>query len=405
MKRILAAATVAGLVGLTGCSLQPNDYTLPGQAGVGSDGYTVTVHFKQVENLVPNSTVQLDNVTIGTVAGIEAKNWQADVKLRLLKKVAIPSNAIFSIGQKTLLGAQYVEITKPKATASRAAALGVLHDGDVIGVDQTGSYPSTEEVLGSAALLLNNGGLSQISVLTGQLSTALRHREPNTRDLITKTNRLFGVLDRNRGNVISALSSLDRLSANLADRRGVIAKAIDRITPGLEALNAERDNLVHAVARTGKVSTRAAQVVAVNQRALLANLDALQPILGHLGTVASQLPDALKIAITLPFPAMTTTKAIKGDYANLFANIDLRLPGLAKNFLGIGLASAATGANPLVAPLVLPAAGATKPKKPAKSGHSRPTTPSASKPSTPAPPSPSPSPKHGACLLGLIGDC
>jgi phospholipid/cholesterol/gamma-HCH transport system substrate-binding protein len=405
MRKLLLAAGAAALLGVTGCSLQPNDYTLPGQTGVGSDGYTVTVHFKQVENLVPNSTVQLDNVTVGTVAGIEARNWQADVKLRLLKKVKVPSNAVFSIGQKTLLGAQYVEITEPKATATRAAALGVLSDGDVIGTEQTGSYPSTEEVLGSAALLLNNGGLSQISVLTGQLSTALRHREPNTRDLITKTNQLLGVLDRNRGNVISALSSLDRLSTTLRNRQGVIAKAIDRITPGLKALNAERDNLVHAVTSTGKVSTRAAQVVAVNQRALLANLDSLQPILGHLSTVATQLPDALKIGITIPFPAMTTTKAIKGDYANLFANIDLRLPGLAKNFLGIGLASAVTGLNPLAAPLVMPhsTAPSTSKSKAKKSG-----TKATSTPSTPAAPtssSPSPSTKHGVCLLGLIGDC
>ncbi len=403
MRKLVTAAVVAGLLGVTGCSLQPNDYTLPGQAGVGSDGYTVTVHFKQVENLVPNSTVQLDNVTIGTVAAIQARNWQADVKLRLLKKVAIPSNAVFSIGQKTLLGAQYVEITSPKPTATRAAAPGVLHDSDVIGTEQTGSYPATEQVLGSAALLLNNGGLSQISVLTGQLSTALRHREPNTRDLITKTDRLLGVLDHNRANVISALSSLDRLSTNLSDRRGTIAKAIDRITPGLKALNEERDNLVHAVTSTGKVSTRAAEVVAVNQRALLANLDALQPILGHLGSVAAQLPDALKIGITIPFPAMTTTNAIKGDYANLFANIDLRLPGLAKNFLGLGLASAAAGANPLAGPMVL--SSATPSKQPKKTNRSAPAGTTSATPATPAPPTPSPTTKHGACLLGLIGDC
>jgi len=401
MRKLLTAALAGGLLGMTGCSLQPNDYTLPGQAGVGSDGYTVTVHFKQVENLVPNSTVQLDNVTIGTVAGIEARNWQADVKLRLLKKIPIPRDAVFSIGQKTLLGAQYVEITTPKRRTTGVAAADDLHDGDVVGTDRTGSYPSTEEVLGSAALLLNNGGLSQISVLTGQLSTALRHREPRTRDLIAKTNQLLGVLDHNKANVVAALASLDRLSRNLADRRGTIAKAIDRITPGLKALNAERDDLVRAVTRTGKVSTQAAQVVAVNQRALLANLDALRPILGHLSTVAQQLPDALKIGITIPFPAMTTTNAIRGDYANLFANLDLRLPGLAASFLGVGLSSAAAASNPFTGPLVLP--------PPTSLGGKHSKGPATSKPSaaasTPAPPSPSPTTKHGICLLGLIGAC
>lgn len=67
------AATRAAAVSLlpailaTGCSLQPNENTLPGQVATGSDGYTVTVRFESVENLVPNSQVLLDDVVIGTV--------------------------------------------------------------------------------------------------------------------------------------------------------------------------------------------------------------------------------------------------------------------------------------------------------------------------------------------------
>lgn len=407
MRRALVALGLACVVAVGGCSLQPNDYTLPGQAGVGSDGYTVTVHFAQVENLVPNSTVQLDNVTIGTVASVKARDWQADVTLRLRTNVPIPDNAVFSIGQKTLLGAQYVDVSIPRNSGVGATAY--LSDGDVIGKDRTGSYPSTEEVLGSAALLLNNGGLSQISVLTGQLSTALRHRVPDARDLIAKTNRLLGVLNDNRSNIIGALTSLERISSRLDDHKDVVAKAIDHITPGLKALNAERANLVRAVTRTGAVSTRAAEVVQVNQQALLANLDALRPILDNLSTAANRLPEALKIAVTIPFPAMTSTRAIKGDYANLFANLDLRIPGLAQSFLGIGTGTALGVANPFLGPVLMPSV--TGPEKStgsgAKHGAHQGSTP-APQPVMPAPPAASPSPttsSRGVCLLGLIGDC
>ena len=90
-------AAVIGLVSLTGCQLHPNDNTLPGQVAVGDDGYTVTVYFDRIENLVANSTVQRDDVTIGTVAKVEVDDWKAKVTLRLKRSVRIPGNAIFSI--------------------------------------------------------------------------------------------------------------------------------------------------------------------------------------------------------------------------------------------------------------------------------------------------------------------
>lgn len=370
MKSItkIAAAT-AFVLTASGCALQPNDNTLPGQVAVGDDGYTVSVHFDKVENLVPNSQVLKDNVVIGTVAAIDVEDWEAVVKLRLLDDVPLSSRSVFAIGQKTLLGAQYVEVRNPDEAivtrsngetgpltnvadiAGTADTSGdVLEDGDVIGVEQTGTYPATEQVLGAVALLLNNGGLSQISTITGELSTALHDRTPDTRDLIRKSNELLGVLDANRSDIIRALESLNRLSAGLANDRTRIARAIDRITPGLKSLNEERDRLVAAVTATGRTGVRAGELIQVSQEALLANLDSLEPILGNLGKVSRQLPEALKIGLTIPFPVMTSGNALKGDYANLFATLDLRGSSLADSFLGLDI-PALQANDPVLGPL------------------------------------------------------
>ncbi|MEO6472609.1 MAG: MlaD family protein, partial [Aeromicrobium sp.] len=93
--------------------MNPNGNTLPGQIGLGSDGYTVTATFDSIENLVPNSTVQHDDVTIGTVTRIKVVNWKARVTMRLKKSQNLPANAMFTIGQKTLLGAQFVDVVAP----------------------------------------------------------------------------------------------------------------------------------------------------------------------------------------------------------------------------------------------------------------------------------------------------
>src|SRR6266545_4732572 len=140
----LAPVCVAASLVTSGCAIQPNDNTLPGQTAVGADGYTVTVHFDQIENLVPNSTVQKDNVVIGTVTSIDTEDWEAVVRLRLLRDTQLPKGAVFSIGQKTLLGAQYVDVTAPEPSPGHGGAA-VLRNGDVVPVEQTGTYPATEQ--------------------------------------------------------------------------------------------------------------------------------------------------------------------------------------------------------------------------------------------------------------------
>ncbi|MEU6135453.1 MCE family protein [Nocardioides sp. NPDC047086] len=356
MKTRILATMVALMVGLTGCSsLQPNDHTLPGQPGVGGDGYTVTVTFDEVANLVPNSAVQMDNVVIGTVAGISVVDWQAKVRLRLVKSARVPADATFAIGQKTLLGAQYVDVSAPE-TSSAARSIGsiaaaaerteMLRDGARIPVTQTGTYPATEQVLGAVALLLNNGGLSQIETITSELATALDDRVPDTRGLVRRTNELLAVLDDNKGEIVQALEALDRLSAGLARDRTVLANAIDEIAPGLRTLEEERQSLVRVVTRTGETGAQATKVIRASRAALLANLDALRPILTSLGKVGDSIPDALKLGLTIPFPAMTTTNALSGDYTNLFATLDLRGSSLTDTWLTGG-------------PTGLPPAGAT----------------------------------------------
>ncbi|WP_183092406.1 MCE family protein [Nocardioides stalactiti] len=371
------------------CAIQPNDNTLPGQVAVGDDGYTIEVHFDQIENLVPNSTVQKDNVVIGTVGAIEVDGWEAVVHLHLLDSVRLPVDAVFSIGQKTLLGAQYVEVSsaaESRAFANREA----LSDGDVIGVEQTGTYPATEQVLGAVALLLNNGGLSQISTITGELSTALRDKVPDTRGLIRGANDLLAVLDANRGEIVSALESLNDLSAGLRDDRHSIATAIDRIAPGLKVLEDERARLVEALTRAGLAGDRAVRVIQASEPALLANLDSLGPILTNIGKVSESLPEALKIAITIPFPAMTTTEILRGDYANLFATLDLGATGLADVWLG-GIPPALQAGDPLEDPLVV---------DPEDQPTGRGDDTGGEDPTAPAPDEP-----DDACMLQLLGLC
>lgn len=312
----------------SGCDLRPNSHTLPGQVAVGRDGYTVTATFDNVENLVPNSAVMADDVTIGTVIRIRVSDWKAKVTMRLKRSVRLPANVRLLIGQKTLLGAQYVEVQQPVQPA------GQLVDGAKLTEADTGVYPETEQILAGVSLLLNNGGLSQLSTITGELSRSLDGRIPDTRQLIRQLNQVLAVANRRKQDFIAALTEIDSLAAKLRKEREMVADALDALAPGLKALATERKRLVHAIDAVGHLSKVGNEVITRSRDSLEANLESMRPILNELAKAGDSIPEALKYLITVPFPVGTSENAFRGDYVNLFATVDVSVPSLTAAFLG-----------------------------------------------------------------------
>ena len=74
MKRIRTArallAILLGSVVLSGCDFDVYKLPLPGGADVGKDPITVTVMFSDVLDLVPKSTVKVNDVNVGQVTEI-----------------------------------------------------------------------------------------------------------------------------------------------------------------------------------------------------------------------------------------------------------------------------------------------------------------------------------------------
>lgn len=401
LRAMIVALATSLLAG--GCFAHPNDTELPGQTALGDDGYTVTATFDSVDNLVPNSTVQQDDVVIGTVTDISVEDWAARVTMRLSRDVSVPANATFAIGQKTLLGAQFIDVVDP------ADPQGTLEEGSTVAQDVTGLYPGTEQILSAVSLLLNNGGLSQISTITSELNTTLANRVPQARDTVVRLNELTTTLSQRRGDIVATLETLDSFSAQVAAQQETVAAAVTSIGPGIGALESQRDNLVGATASLGTFSTVATQLVNTSQEALLANLGALEPVLADLDAAGAALPQSLDFLVTLPFPVSSTRNALRGDFANLFLTLDVSLPALTSAFLGPDVAdppslTAADGASSEAEALALPQ-GLTDLLPPG------PTAPQAAGPSAPTPqggagPSPQSAPATPCNILSvLLGAC
>jgi phospholipid/cholesterol/gamma-HCH transport system substrate-binding protein len=103
----VAWATVGTLL-LSGCEFNGwYDVPLPGGAAADGRAYHVTVEFRDVLDLVPQSAVKVDNVTVGAVEQVELDGWHARVRLRVADSVKLPGNAVAELRQTSMLGEKY----------------------------------------------------------------------------------------------------------------------------------------------------------------------------------------------------------------------------------------------------------------------------------------------------------
>jgi phospholipid/cholesterol/gamma-HCH transport system substrate-binding protein len=324
-----AAATAASVLALsaalTGCQ-GVFDLPLPGGAAQGGDVYRVTVDFRDVLDLVPQSAVKVNDVTVGAVDKITLDGWHAQVRLRLRNSVKLPDNAVAELRQTSLLGEKFVSLSPPADLPSQ----GRLADGDTIPLSRSGRNPEVEEVLGALSLVLNGGGVAQLKTINVELTKAMAGRESDIKGAIKQLDAFIGGLDEQKADIVRALDGLDRLSATLAAQRKDLASAIDGLGPGLTVLADQRKQLTKmltALSDLGKVGTR---VIHASKADTVANLKALQPTLTKLAAAGDNLPKALEMALTYPFPA-AATDAVRGDYTNLRITADLDLRTIIDN--------------------------------------------------------------------------
>lgn len=369
-RRVVIGSIAFGLtIALTGCEWTGlNSVPMPGTQG-GEDGaYSVKIEMPNVTTLSENSPVRVNDVTVGTVEDIAVQNWHAVVTVSLNEDVELPANATAKIGQTSLLGSQHLELAPPVGIAPE----GTLAGGDVIPMARAGAYPTTEQTLSSLSVVLNGGGLAQINDITRELNAGLVGREDSIRDLLPQLDQLVGSLDRQRGEIITAMEGLDRLSANVNQQTATLTAALDGIPPALKVLVGQRQNLTDALVALGNLSTTATRVIDESGDDLKANLHALAPLLNKLANTGNSLTEVLSLLLSYPFALKNLDQVFRGDYANLMMTIDMTGKRLDTNFLtGTGLGGTLGGiegalgqaagvagqsTNPLLSPAPKPAA-------------------------------------------------
>ncbi|MFD7999448.1 MCE family protein [Streptomyces mirabilis] len=328
LRKVGAVAWAAvGSLLLSGCEFNGwYDVQLPGGAAADGHAYHVTVEFRDVLDLVPQSAVKVNDVTVGAVEKVELDGWHARVRLRVADSVKLPANAVAELRQTSMLGEKYVALSAPTGTAP----VGRLGDGDRIPLSRSGRNPEIEEVLSALSALLNGGGVAQLKTITVELNKALDGRENRVRSLLKELNTFIGGLDDQRKDIVHALEAVDRLAGRLGKEKKTIAQAVDTMPPALKVLADQRRDLTRMLTALSKLGTTGTKVVNASHDDTVANLEQLRPILQQLNKAGDDLPNSLELLTTYPFPR-NAVDAVKGDYVNLDITADLDLSDLYGN--------------------------------------------------------------------------
>lgn len=319
------AVVVALIAGTSGCGLQNwqglNSLSLPGTEGNGPGSFTIQAEMPDINNIQPNSRVRVGDATVGHIIKVELQGWHALVTMRLNGDVALPENATAKIGLTSILGSQHIELSPPTDAPSQ----GRLHQGSLIPLSHSASYPTVEQTLAAVSTVLNGGGLAQIQDITEAFSTAFRGREQDLRSLIGEIDKFTGNLNNQTDDIIAATESLNTLAGTLAANQPVLDKALATVPEALAVLNNERDNLAEAADQLGKFANLVVSTVDGSKQNLIKELKDIGPVLESLANAGPSLTRALSLILTFPFPNETIEKWQRGDYANMTAIVDLTL--------------------------------------------------------------------------------
>jgi virulence factor Mce-like protein len=321
----LLVGLVSATLVLSGCGIY--DAPLPGGPDTGDNPIKLTVMFRDVLDLVPQSTVKVNDVTVGKVKKVELKGYTAKVTVEVPGDINLPDNARAEIRQTSLLGEKFIQLEAPSEPGS-----GKLSNNDTIGLDRTGRNPEVEEVLGALSLLLNGGGVGQLKTIVSELNNTFEGRESEVRSVLDQIRSFMGQLDQNKASIVTALENTNRLAAELKKQDGTIKSALDNIPATLRSVNRQRSDLVKLLQALDRLSGVGVRVIKASKESTINSLRQLAPVLDGFAKAGDAFPKSFQVFLTYPFvdeaigrDPQVARNLHMGDYTNLAVNLDINV--------------------------------------------------------------------------------
>lgn len=268
---------------LAGCGAGLEDLPLPVGKQVG-EGITVTATFANAMNLPQQAKVKLNGADIGEVESIRAQDFAAHVSMRIDASVPLYTDTTAELRSATPLGDIFVAL-RPGPTQGGDSRR--LRDGDSIALSATKSAANVEDVLGSAALLVNGGAVRHLVTVVNGAGDAMGGRGERVAALLDQSNTLVSRLNARTSDIDRALRSTSDLAATLVSHQRTLDEGISAAAPAFAVIRdntAQLADLVDGIARITNQLKKFPSMRGTDTRSVFADLNTLADELNRMAT-------------------------------------------------------------------------------------------------------------------------
>ena len=288
---------------------------LPGNVG-GSREITAT--FDDVGDLVSGHSVQVADVRIGSVVGVElTEDFQARVTMSIKDDVFIPVESRALLRTTSLLGEKFIEL-RPLDEENPTAGTD-LRDGDVI--EDATAAPELEFVTEQAVQLLGSVVASDIGTIIETGAVGFGGRGVELRSIVEDLSVVFGTLADQTDELVRIIDALDGATATLADGSGEVSELLTNLAATTEVLAENRDEAIEAIRQLTRLATvQNDTVFEPHLAAVDTQIKQLDAILAEVSRNQQQVTDLLfwvsRFAVNVP-------KAIPEDFAQVYGLVEV----------------------------------------------------------------------------------
>lgn len=249
------------------------------RAALDPDGYELTAVFDDVGDLVDRLSVQVADVRIGEITGIElTDDYRARVTMRVDENLDVPEDTTAFLRTSSLLGEKFIELRFP---TGRAAVQGpFLEPGDEIARSQ--EAPELEFVAETGIEVLSAIEAGDIATLINTGGEAFGGQRQVLRSLVTDLGTITGTLADRSSQLVRIIDELDSTAATLGGGSGALREALVNLAETTQILADNRDRTVEALDELSRLAT--------SQNVILTE---------HFGAIETQIRQVDDIAATL----------------------------------------------------------------------------------------------------------
>jgi phospholipid/cholesterol/gamma-HCH transport system substrate-binding protein len=226
------------LVPLLAAGLLASSCTLPGQV---EGPVELTATFPDVGDLVTGHSVQVADVRVGSITGIElTDDYQAKVTMKVKDGLHLPSNSEAVLRTTSLLGEKFVELRPPHdADGKQIPGPGELRDGDTI--QHASEAPELEFVAEAAVNVLAGVASNDLSTLIETGAVGFGGRAAELGSLIDSLSVVTGTLADQTSNILAIIDGLDQATATLAGADDRIDRLLVNLAGTTQVLSDNRE--------------------------------------------------------------------------------------------------------------------------------------------------------------------